>query len=189
MKCWLLFVCDWNVRLRRSRLFISYWKVWEGSGWCHCKRSKNFDGVDHLSAEQTDGIRNLIRPKDVLTGLPTVFGKSLLFPTDSWHLFWTKQHGLHSCAPERVSQCAADAPRDVFTSLIRRARKSLWSRTNFCFPASQIFLVFLIEIALVIENTDLSNLHVLMHVITVVDVRCDWLKCNAIRMIKIQREQ
>ena len=28
-----------------------------------------------------------------------------------------------------------------------------------------------------------------MHVITVGDVRCDWLKCNAIRMIKVQREQ
>ena len=140
--------------------------------------------------------------------------------------------------------------------------KSLWSRTNSCFPASQIFLVFLlqksvpsqslrtcrslqnigvifwrfagerssakrpkncacsagyhhykpqilhvngrtakasswepfhaiwhVEIALVIENSNLSYLHVLMHVITVGDVRCDWLKCNAIRMIKVQREQ
>ena len=48
--------------------------------------SKNNDGVEHLSAEQTDGICNFICRKDVLTGLPTVFGKSLLFPTDSWHV-------------------------------------------------------------------------------------------------------
>ena len=60
-------------------------------------------------------------------------------------MFWTKQHGLHSCAPERASQCAADELRDVFTSLTRRARESLWSRTNFCFPASQFFLVLLFQ--------------------------------------------
>ena len=40
-------------------------------------------------------------------------------------MFWTKQHGLHSCAPACVSQCAADEPRDVFTSLIRRARTKI----------------------------------------------------------------
>ena len=180
-------------------------------------------------------------------------------------MFWTKQHGLHSCAPACVSRCAADEPRDVFTSLIRRARTKIAliaQQLRSCFPASQIFLVFLlqksvpsqslrtcrslqnigvifwcfagerssakrpkncacsagyhhykpqilhvngrtakasswepfhaiwhVEIALVIENSNLSYLHVLMHVITVGDVRCDWLKCNAIRMIKVQREQ
>ena len=40
-------------------------------------------------------------------------------------MFWTKQHGLHSCAPACVSQCAADESRDVFTSLIRRARTKI----------------------------------------------------------------
>ena len=40
---------------------------------------KTFDGVDELSAEQTDGIINFIRRKDVLAVLPTGFGKSLLF--------------------------------------------------------------------------------------------------------------
>ena len=40
---------------------------------------KTFDGVDRLSAEQTDSISNFIRRKDVLAVLPTGFGKSLLF--------------------------------------------------------------------------------------------------------------
>ena len=48
------------------------------------KSFKNSDGVDHLSAEQTNGICNFKCRKDVYTGLPTVCGKSLLFPNDSW---------------------------------------------------------------------------------------------------------
>ena len=38
-----------------------------------------FDGVENLSAEQSDGVCNFILPKDLLAVLPTGFGKSLLF--------------------------------------------------------------------------------------------------------------
>ena len=40
---------------------------------------ETFDGVENLTAEQRDGIANVIRGNDVLAVLPTVFGKSLLF--------------------------------------------------------------------------------------------------------------
>ena len=40
---------------------------------------ETFDSVENLSAEQRDGIVNFVRRHDVLTVLPTGFGKSLLF--------------------------------------------------------------------------------------------------------------
>ena len=149
-------------------------------------------------------------------------------------MFWTKQHGLHSCAPERVWQCAADEPRDIFTppsselenrfvrvptSVFQPARFSWYFsfRSQFlhsrfipvvacrtgiifgCFAGttgkrqesedfelgtvSQIqsnTAIWHVEIALVFENSDLSYLHVLMHVITVGDVRCNWLMHQSI---------
>lgn len=40
-----------------------------------------------------------------------------------------------------------------------------------------------------IENPFLSFLHAPVHVITVGDVRFDWLKRNPLKMIKVQRER
>ena len=38
-----------------------------------------FNGVEEISAEQREGIVNYIQRKDILTVLPTGYGKSLLF--------------------------------------------------------------------------------------------------------------
>ena len=40
---------------------------------------ETFDGVENLSAEQSDSVYNFILRMDLLAMLPTGFGKSLLF--------------------------------------------------------------------------------------------------------------
>ena len=66
----------------------------------------------------------------------------------------TKQHGLHSWAPERMSQCTADEQRDVFISLIHRAERSQIRQ--------QIRSIFTVQVDLVGEKLQMFNIRDLM---------------------------
>ena len=214
------------------------------------RRTNGWDLQFYMPQGCFDGFANCIRQIIVV---PNLF--LACFELNNMGYTLARQHAYRNAQPTSHETF-------LLPSLGELELKSLWSRTNSCFPASQIFLVFLlqksvpsqslrtcrslqnigvifwrfagerssakrpkncacsagyhhykpqilhvngrtakasswepfhaiwhVEIALVIENSDLSYLHVLMHVVTVGDVRCDWLKCNAIRMIKVQREQ